>query len=274
MTHLPVEDVHVPWSPVRTIPKRKQLSQEVADYLRDAVMGGEIHAGEFVRPDRVAADLGVSPTPVREALMAMQKEGLLIWEARRGFRVAEVSRQDVLDLFSIQAFIAGELGARAALRLSDADLEQLEDLQTELAQAAMSADIDLLEELNHRIHRLINNAAESNGLTRFLSLVVSYVPRRFFGSVPGWPQASVDDHRRILDALRSRDAQGARHAVLFHIEHAGRLLAEHLSSHKEPQDRVSASAPMTIGNEENDQYQRDILTAGNLALHPIVGDKE
>jgi DNA-binding GntR family transcriptional regulator len=245
----PSGDGHVRRRAERGIPQRRQLSQDVADYLRDAVMGGEIHAGEFVRPFWVASDLGVSQTPVREALMALQKEGLLIWEARRGFRVAEVSRQDVLDLFGIQAFIAGELASRAAARLSDAELEHLEGLQAELAQAAISDDVDRLVELNHRIHRRINHAAGSPGLTRFLSLVVSYVPRRFFGSIPGWPQASVEDHRRILEALRSRDAQNTGRAMKFHIEHAGFLLAEHLSSHLPP-DKSIVTQGVPEGNED------------------------
>src|SRR5580658_1080993 len=107
-------DFEAPPSRERTRGRRQQLSQEAADYLRDAIIAAEIGSGEFVRPERVADELGMSPTPVREALMALAKEGFLVWRPRHGFQVAKVRISDIEDVFSVQAFIAGELAARAA----------------------------------------------------------------------------------------------------------------------------------------------------------------
>ncbi len=91
-----------------------QLSGRVAAALRESIMVGDLRAPAFVRTEHVAAELGVSATPVREALMLLHSEGVVRWEPRRGFRVVPVTRRDVDDLFVVQAFIAGELAARAA----------------------------------------------------------------------------------------------------------------------------------------------------------------
>lgn len=223
---------------VRSAPgHRRQLSQEVADYLRDAIMAAQLASGEFVRPERIASELEMSATPVREALVTLEREGFLIWEPRRGFRVSKISSQDVQDMFNVQAFIAGELAARAADRLTDSDLGELGVLQENLERASLANDVDAVEEYNHNFHRIINQAGDSPGLARLLSLVVSYVPDRFFGSVAGWTQASVVDHAEILRALRNRDLEGARLAVVMHIRHAGSLLGDHF----QPRDQAAST---------------------------------
>ena len=103
------------WIPDATeLGAHQQLSHKVAAYVREGIMAGQLPAGQFLRTESLAADLNVSATPVREALMILQSEGSVRWEPRRGFRVVSVSDQDVRDLFQVQAFIAGELAARAA----------------------------------------------------------------------------------------------------------------------------------------------------------------
>jgi DNA-binding GntR family transcriptional regulator len=224
-------DFEAPPSHSRTRGRHQQLSQEAADYLRDAIIAAEIGSGEFVRPERVADELGMSPTPVREALMALAKEGFLVWQPRRGFQVAKVRISDIEDVFRVQAFIAGELAARAAANIADADLYRLRELQTALERASVAGDMERVQDLNFQIHRTINNLAASPALARLLSTVVAYVPRRFYGSVPGWLAASVKDHGAILDALRIRHREAARAAMTSHIWHAGALLGEHISMH-------------------------------------------
>ena len=154
-------DFEAPPSHSRTRGRHQQLSQEAADYLRDAIIAAEIGSGEFVRPERVADELGMSPTPVREALMALAKEGFLVWQPRRGFQVAKVRISDIEDVFRVQAFIAGELAARAAANIADADLYRLHELQTALERASVAGDMEHVQDLNFQIHKTINNLAAS-----------------------------------------------------------------------------------------------------------------
>ncbi|EHR53585.1 transcriptional regulator [Saccharomonospora marina XMU15] len=207
---------------------KQQLSERVAAYVREGIMVGQFRAGEFVRTEKLAAELGVSQTPVREALMILHSEGSVRWEPRRGYRVVPVSRRDVLDLFDVQAYIAGELAARAAKQLDEAEVERLEGVQRELAEAERLGDTELVDQLNHEIHRSINKASDSLRMATLLNLTVSYVPLRFFGKIEGWAAASVHDHSAIFAALRERDPESARAAMSEHIKHIGQLLADHL----------------------------------------------
>ncbi|MCP9972532.1 GntR family transcriptional regulator [Actinomadura madurae] len=103
----------------RALGRRRQLSDEVADYVRELIMSGQVRHGEFLRLERVADDLGISVTPVREALLSLRGEGFVTLEPRRGFMPAPLTRQDVQDLFEAQAYFAGELAARAAGRITE-----------------------------------------------------------------------------------------------------------------------------------------------------------
>jgi DNA-binding GntR family transcriptional regulator len=207
---------------------KQQLSEKVAAYIREGVMVGRFRAGEYIRTERLAEELGVSPTPVREALMLLGSEGSVRWEPRRGYRVVPLTTQDVGDLFRVQAFIAGELAARAARDLSEEDLDRLDEIQADLEQAERDGNLDLVETLNHRVHRTINKASGSARLAVLLGVTVNYVPLGYYASIEGWSSASVHDHSAVFRALRARDPEGARKAMAAHIEHVGGRLVEHL----------------------------------------------
>ncbi|WP_208092361.1 GntR family transcriptional regulator [Blastococcus xanthinilyticus] len=207
---------------------RLALSEESASYVRALIMSGELREGEFVRLDRIAADLGISVTPAREGLLLLRGEGFVVSEPRRGFVVAPLSPDDVADLFFVQATIAGELAARAARRLSDADLAEVDHLQDQLARAARAGDGDVVVRCNHLLHRKINQVAAAPKLNWFLGVSVRYVPTRFFTSIAGWEEAAAHDHAALIEALHRRDPDAARTAMEQHIRHAGELLVAHL----------------------------------------------
>jgi DNA-binding GntR family transcriptional regulator len=210
--------------------RRRQLSDEVAAYVRDLIMSGQVRHGEFLRLERIADDLGISVTPVREALLSLRGEGFVQLEPRRGFMPAPLSRQDVRDLFEAQAYFAGELAARAAGQIGDDELARLDETQAQLVAASKAHDSEGIERANHHFHRVINLCARSPKTSWLLQLVVRYAPRRFYSNIHGWSQASVDDHQLILAALRARDPDAARQAMRTHIRHAGTLLEVHLEA--------------------------------------------
>lgn len=230
----PDEATRAPYTAAR--PSRQALSEEVASYVRALIMSGELREGDFVRLDRIAVEMDISVTPVREGLLLLRGEGFVVLEPRRGFMVAPLSPHDVADLFFVQASIAGELAARAALAVEDADLEHLDSMQQALSAAVERGDSDAVVHLNHQLHRAVNRRAASPKLAWFLSLAVRYVPSRFFASIEGWEQASAHDHAALITALRDRDADAARASMEAHIRHAGELLVSHLV-------RVGAATP-------------------------------
>jgi DNA-binding GntR family transcriptional regulator len=241
---------------------KSQLSDDVAAYVRELIMSGQVKQGQYLRLERLAESLGVSPTPVREGLLSLRGEGFVHLEPRRGFVVSPLSRQDVHDLFLIQASVAGELAARAAAAIVETQVQHIVALQSRLETAALTVDPEAIEEANYQFHRAINRIAQSPKLGWVLSTVVRYAPRRFYATIHGWQQASVQDHRAILTALHDGSAEGAREAMRSHILHAGELLVAHLegthfwqNQDDGPSGRPDAALSGTAGELGNDLFR-------------------
>jgi DNA-binding GntR family transcriptional regulator len=207
-----------------------QLSDEAAAFLRESIISGELPSGAFIRPDRIAEALESSVTPVREALVTLRGEGFVDLSPRKGFTVAQISGKDIRDLFAAQALLAGELAARAVERCTEEQLIAIKSVQADLDRALHDNELAEVERLNHEFHRSITRCADSARMAWLLGIGARYVPRRFFAMIAGWPQASVNDHVAIIDALNRHDPDSARAAMAVHFIHAGELLADHLDS--------------------------------------------
>lgn len=208
--------------------QRPQLSEEVADHVRTRIMSGEVRPGDFVRLDETAAGLGVSVTPVREALLTLRGEGLVDLVPRRGYRVSPMSRQDVEDIFWLQAQLSKRIVDRALLRLDAAALDDHARLVEDFGTAAARADVDGVVRAQYAIHRSINRASRSDKLSRFLSNAARYLPYRLYAEDEAWRTAALRDNRRMLEALRAGDG-GAAHAVIdAEFSTGAGLLVSHL----------------------------------------------
>lgn len=210
---------------------RTQLSDDVARYVRRRIFEGSYRAGEYVRLEQLAAELGVSVTPVREALFELRAEGLLMQQPHRGFVVLPVTDRDIADVSGVQAHVGGELAARAATNITDGQVRHLKDIQKQLEDAYTQEDHERAVRLNHEFHRAINMAAESPKLSQLMGHITRYAPESVFPTVPGWPARSVKDHRRIVAALEKRDAARARTAMSEHMLAGVTPMLEHLLRH-------------------------------------------
>jgi DNA-binding GntR family transcriptional regulator len=208
---------------------RPQLSDDVARYVRRRIFNGTYSAGEYLRLDQLAADVGISVTPVREALLNLRAEGLLEQHPRRGFMVLEVTARDIADVALVQTFIGGELAARAAAQITPEQLAELKSIQDALEAAYEQPDIDLTVRLNHEFHRLINVAADSPKLTQVMSGITRYAPESVFPTLHGWPAQSIRDHRAVIAAVERGDAEAARAAMAEHFMVGVDPLTEHLT---------------------------------------------
>lgn len=210
----------------RGAPRRTQLPDEVAGYLREQIMSGKMLPGEFLRMERIAEARGVSITPVREALQALRTEGFVTPVPRRGFMVAAFTKQDVRDLFWAQSRIAGELAARAAKRITGKELDLLNDVMEEYDVAIERGDIDEIGELGHQFHRIINRAAASDRLALLLAAAVKHLPNSFYASFEAHAKTAAPQHHEIFDALRRGEAKRARQITREHIlESADHVIA-------------------------------------------------
>jgi DNA-binding GntR family transcriptional regulator len=208
---------------------RPQLAADVARYVRKRIFDGTYAAGQYIRLDQLAVEVGVSVTPVREALFVLSAEGLLSQQPRRGFVVVAVTSRDLTDVANVQAHIGGELAARAAVNITDEQLGELEKIQTELEEAYASDDVDSAVRLNHEFHKAINVAADSPKLAQLMSQITRYAPESVFPTIAGWPDQSTEHHRTLLAALESRDESLARTAMSEHLAAGAAPLIDHLT---------------------------------------------
>ena len=208
---------------------RPQLAEDVARFVRNRIFDGTYTAGEYVRLDQLAAELGISVTQVREALFELKAEGLLAQQPRRGFVVLPVTGRDLTDVSNVQAYIGGELAARAAANITDEQLRELKQIQSDLEAAYAVADGERAVRLNHEFHRAINVAADSPKLAQLMSQITRYAPESVFPVVAGWPERSNDHHRRILSALEQHSEIRARTEMSEHLAAGAEPLIDHLA---------------------------------------------
>jgi DNA-binding GntR family transcriptional regulator len=198
-----------------------KISDQIASRLRDEIIAGELAGGEALRLVALAERLGVSTTPVREALAILERQGLVVGQAHRGFRVADISSTDIGDAYALSAFMHRRLAERAATRLTPVDLDELEALDLEMREATAADDVTRASDLNHEIHRRISLAGDSPLLLRFLREMSPFVTRRIQPDVPGWSRQRSEGHTKVIKALRRGDAETAGALMESHVLRSG-----------------------------------------------------
>lgn len=207
--------------------RREQLSDKVANRLRADIMTGTLRPGTYIRLDETAAALGVSITPVREALRTLRGEGMVQLEPHRGHVVVPLTRTDVEDIFWLQGTIAKELAATAAERITDAEIDELEELNGALAAAIERGNAREIASAEFAFHRAFNLSTGRIKLAWFLLHVARYLPGRIYTDDAHWGAAALVRHRELIAALRRRDTETAtRVTVDLFTDSAQRLIAQ------------------------------------------------
>lgn len=203
------------------------LRTRIAHELREEILTGEISAGATLGLDQLADYFGSSRTPVREALIELEQDGLVKITPRSGIKVASVSPRELLDNFSLFAVLSGVAAEWASLRMTPERLERIRDLNAQVETAVRERRADLVL-ANWLFHREINLAAESERLWSLLRRTSRVVPARFLELIPDQAAITTHDHRGLLAALEAGDGPSARQLAEEHVARAGELLAARL----------------------------------------------
>lgn len=190
----------------RSSGRREQLSDEVAAHLRIGIMSGSLRPGTFIRLDETAAELGVSITPVREALRTLRAEGMVRLEPHRGHVVAPFTRGDIADIFWLQSTISAQLVRTATERITDEELGDLQACVDALADGVERRVADEVIEAEFAFFRTLNHAAGRIKLAWFLLHATRYLPSLMYADDAEWGAHAVRNHRELMAALRRRDA--------------------------------------------------------------------
>jgi DNA-binding GntR family transcriptional regulator len=198
----------------------------VYESLRDAIWDGRIAVGERVREEEIARNLGVSRTPVREALQRLHQRGLLVFGAGRGLTVALLSQHQVLQLCAMREILEGSAARFAAEHATAPEIAVLWRLQKELCKP--DHDTMALVTLNRRLHQAIYEAAHNQYLLQTLSVLhdsLALLHSTTF-RVPSRRLESDEEHRQIVAAIEQHNPDRAEEAARQHIRQAQRTRFE------------------------------------------------
>jgi DNA-binding GntR family transcriptional regulator len=197
---------------------RRTMSADVAEHIRSMIFDGRLKPEQRVPQDAIAAELGVSRLPVREALIALEADGLVASEPHRGTFVVPIRSEDIADHYRIYGMAQGLAATGAVRRITEPVLDRLEHLHE---QMCASDDRDLLHDLNWEFHALINKTGGSRRTLSVLRQLSHNLPREVYDlPAAASPQANRG-HARIIAALRAGDAAEADRANREHVEQEG-----------------------------------------------------
>ena len=192
--------------------------------IRGLILSGDAPPGMALTEEALAEICGVSRTPVREALRRLEAELYVTRSETQRMFVADWSRDDLDEMFTLRAMLEAHAAARAATRITPATLEALVDCNLKLAAAVAAEPADLSAFLveNRRFHQIITDAAQSPRMAAMLAALVEQpvVRRTAVRYRPGELQRSAAEHDGLLQAFAARDPDWARAAMTGHIRRA------------------------------------------------------
>lgn len=201
---------------------RASRSEYVLEQIRESIQNGDYTPGERLTESELAERLGVSRTPVREALRRLESDGLLVFEPWRGVVVAQMDRQQVGELYTMREVLEGTAARLAAKHISEAEMDVLETLLAkETRQLKKPAE---LAKTNRHFHHAIYASAHNRYLMQTLSTLRNSLAllRGTTFSVPGRARVAHREHKEIVAAILGRDGIAAEEAARAHIRGAER----------------------------------------------------
>jgi DNA-binding GntR family transcriptional regulator len=202
------------------------LREVVCETLRDAVRRGILQPGERLMEIQLAEDLGVSRTPVREAIRKLEMEGYVIMMPRRGTYVADLSIRDINEVFEIRTSLESLASGLAAERINEDELEKLQRLLVEIGAYIKSGDMDSIVRTDTEFHDLLYQASRNSRLVGIISNLREQLTRFRTTSMsfPGRLKATLEEHRKIVEAIAQGDEKAARKAAEHHMEKSEQTL--------------------------------------------------
>lgn len=207
------------------------LTEKVYEALKSGILSLTLKPREYLVIGDVAQEYGISRTPVREAIIMLEREGWVENDGRRGARVTAPSAQTILELIEVQGVLEGYVVRKASESLSDVDIQQLEAILDEADQAVQAGDPMRSRQLGDKFHELLAEKAGNQRLQATIEQIAEHVKRIRpliwrQGEAP--VEQSAQHHRQILEAIKERNAAKAEdlmyhHTVWFEEELAATL---------------------------------------------------
>ncbi|MCL6478001.1 MAG: GntR family transcriptional regulator [Peptococcaceae bacterium] len=223
----------------RLIPIRldnyKPLRELVFESLREAIIHGRLKPGERLMEIQLAEEMGVSRTPVREAIRKLELEGFVVMIPRKGAYVSGISVKDIVDVFEVRAALEALAAGLAAERITAEELENLERSLVQISEVSDRQDLNAMVETDTNFHELLYKASRNQRLFQIVTHLKEQIQRFRTTSLsqPGRSKDALNEHRRIVEAISERNVEMAQALAREHIENAEQSLLNALQEAKE-----------------------------------------
>jgi DNA-binding GntR family transcriptional regulator len=219
------------------LPTRDSTAREVYQRLRSGIVSGALAPELRLYEQRIAFDLGVSRTPVREALAMLEAEDLVVSMRNRGTIVRRISADEVQETYEVRAVLEGYAARLAAGQIDSEKLATLRSLDEQMkslmrTRGVKDEQVRALGELNAEFHRTIAVATGNRVLARTMNwlLTTPLYARAYYAYSDPLKRASIADHGRMIDLLEARDADGSEQFWREHLYRGRDYMIEHLRS--------------------------------------------
>lgn len=195
------------------------LRDVVFNTLRNAILRGELEPGERLMEIALAQKLGVSRTPIREAIRKLELEGLVVMVPRKGAEVADITEKDLRDVLEVRIALE-ELSITLAIKhMSDEAIDELLDANNEFIRVAQTGDLIKTAQADVAFHELIYIGTENKRLNQIISNLREqmYRYRLEYLKDKGAHKQLIKEHNDIIDAMKERDVEKAKQAIKLHI---------------------------------------------------------
>jgi DNA-binding GntR family transcriptional regulator len=205
--------------PLERVDILPSLKDQAYEAIKDAILSLKLEPGMPLVEKDLARHLGISRTPVRDALQELEREGFVARLSFKGTYVTEVTMQDTTEIFQLRAVLEGLAARVAAPHFSPSELDTIDGYLAAAEAALVQGDLALCSERGQKLHEAIISKAENQRLTAILHNLDDHLRRLRILSdrISGRLNTSVVEHRAVLDALRQRDPVAAEQAMRTHL---------------------------------------------------------
>ena len=215
----------------------KPLKEEIYDALHRQIIAGKYGPGDWLRQEDIATLMGVSMTPVREALDLLVSTGLAERVPYRGVRVREMSTKDIADAYGLRLILEALTAREAALHITAEQISSLEKIMAEMKKRVKLNEMPQERQLSREFHALIAEASGNDLLTKLYAVVANAFPDwLLYEAVYRKPELlagsvaqTYEEHTAIMDALKKGEADKAAQKSIEHVLDSGRWLEEYLN---------------------------------------------
>ena len=197
-----------------------KAAEAVYDSLRSLIMSGALGEGERLNEEPLAAQFGVSRTPVRELLQRLETDQLVRRIPYRGVVVCGINQQQVNEFYMLRVAVDGMASRLAAEKRTPVDVANLRWINSKMKAAASAEDIGAVTETNIAFHEVVGKIADNHLLLGFIEQIHSWVRRADHNpfTIPGRPARGASEHDQIIDAIEAGDADQAERLTREHMQ--------------------------------------------------------